>query len=286
MIENKSRPASPLSRLAAWIGALSLLSSCATAPLSKTLATDHTPRLAIVGFKVSAPISRISSIADVSTQKLSDEEEKTLLDKTLREVEKKAGRFLVDELNERGAVDAIVVAEGEFGTRGGERPTTPQLHRIQRDLGTDAVLYGEIPWYGRTRLIYPLLGMTADIVGESLIIEFALHSEELVLANIGFELLTSTPLWFGGAEIFGWAFRPVTVEARVVSAGDGREVWRASVDRIVDREILKSYPERERSKKETQLEASLRSAVRALAERLSGKKQRSERTDTVSAPCR
>ena len=91
----------------------------------------------------------------------------------------------------------------------------------------------------------------------------------LVLGNVGLELATSTPLWFRGTYLFGWALRPVTVEVWVFSAQDGKQVWHESAERIVAREALKARPRSERSKKKVQLEASLRAAVEALARVLS-----------------
>ncbi len=91
----------------------------------------------------------------------------------------------------------------------------------------------------------------------------------LVLRNIGFVLLTGTLSRCGGWDVFGWAFRPVTVEAGVLAADDGRTIWHDSNERILGGKILKTYPESEQSKKETQLEASLREAISEMAKSLS-----------------
>lgn len=248
------------------------LQSCATVPLPETLALSHPPRLGIIGFKVTAPIRRLSSIAD--TGKSGDEpderDERIRIDEALRKIEKRAGEFLVSELAKKNKVEPVMIPEGAFATRIGERPSRSQIALIRDEYGVDAVVYGKIPWYGKTRLIYPIIGMSADILAESVIINSLTHSVSLVLANIAFDLVTSTPLWFGGAYIFGWAFRPVTIKAWVISATDGKKVWSDAKDRIVDRKILATYPEAKRSKKEIQLEVSLHSAMRAVALSLSG----------------
>jgi hypothetical protein len=139
------------------------------------------------------------------------------------------------------------------------------------ELKLEAVLYGQIPRYGRTRLLYPILGEGLDISAETLVLGFATAWHPAVIfANIGFELATSTPLWFGGAYLFGWAFRPVTaVDVQVLSTQDGKQVWHESVERIVARTVLKQQPAEERSKKEVQLEASLAAAIDVLARVLS-----------------
>jgi hypothetical protein len=164
----------------------------------------------------------------------------------------------------------VVIPDGYAGTQRGERPTPAQIAQLRHAFGVEALLYGQIPAYGRTRLLYPILGESLDIGAESLALGVATGWNPVaILANVGFELLTSTPLWFGGAYLFGWAFRPVTVEAWVLATADGREVWHTSVDRLVSRTILKTYPAAERSKKEIQLEATLRKAMQALATALS-----------------
>lgn len=248
---------------------LFLLSACATTPLPKTLPLDHPPRLGIISFKVTAPIHHLSSIAAVSKD-LNGDEEPILIDKALRHVEDQATDFLVADLIEERTITPVVVPEGLFGTQKGERPTPSQITLLRKELKVDAILYGEIPWYGRTRLIYPILGESLDITGESVALGLATTWNPVaIFANVSFELLTSTPLWFGGYYLLGWAFRPVTVEVWILSTEDGRKVWHKSVDRINSRTILKSYPESERSKKEIQLEASLRKAMEALARSMS-----------------
>lgn len=164
----------------------------------------------------------------------------------------------------------VVIPEGLFSTQRGTKPSLSQINLLREKFGVDAVLYGEIPWYGKTRLIYPMLGVALDTGAETIVFGVATNwNLGLLLGNIGFDLLTSTPIWFGGAYAFGWAFRPVTVEAWVLSATDGKEIWHESIDEISASTILKTYPESERSKKEIQLEASLQNAIDDLAESLS-----------------
>jgi len=144
-------------------------------------------------------------------------------------------------------------------------PDAEELQKA-RDKGLDAVLYGEIPWYGKTRLLYPVIGISLDITAETIALGAVTHwNPALISANIGFELLTSIPLWFGGSYLFGVAFRPVSVKARIYSTSSGTELWHGTYDRIVSGKFLENYPEQERSKKEVQLEASLANAINALA---------------------
>lgn len=249
---------------------LFLLSACAANPLPKTLTADHPPRLGIIGFKVTAPIKRLSSIMEAPPENLSHEEEAALISKSLNDVEDRAVKFLAEDLKEEKKIEPVVIPDGLFGTHRGERPTPVQMDMLRKEFGVDAVLYGDIPSYGKTRLIYPILFETLDIAAESIVIGLATQwNSVLIFGNLGFEVLTSTPVWFGGAYLFGWAFRPVTVEAWALSTDNKKEIWHNSVDSVVSSKILKSYPEFERSKKDVQLEASLRKAVLSLAESLS-----------------
>ncbi len=201
---------------------------------------------------------------------LTPEQEKALVIKEIDNIEDRASAYLVEALEKEKMVDPVLIPEGLFGIQKGERPTMSQIEMLRKELGADAILYGEIPSYGKTRLIYPILGESLDIAGETIILGLATKwNEPLILANVGFELLTSTPLWFGGAYIFGFSFRPVTVEAWALSTESGKEIWHKSVDKIVSRKELRKYPESERSKKEIQLNISLRRAMESLAKSLS-----------------
>lgn len=248
---------------------LFLLTSCATTPLSKKLSTDHPLRIGIISFKVTAPIKKISSIEENHPEKLTPEKDKILVSKALRNVETLATKELINELRGQKKVEPIIIPVGTFGIRKGEKPTAEQLTLLKNKFDVDAIFYGEIPWYGKTKLLYPIIGETVDITAESILIEVVTGSWALVGANIVFELATSTPLWFGGAYIFGWSFRPVTVDGTIISSSDGKEKWSESFDRITSEKILETYPKEEQSKKEVQLEVSLRRAVGALAEAMS-----------------
>jgi len=248
--------------------ALVVTAGCASTPLPQALSLDH-PRLGVVEFKVTAPIHHLSSIAS-APEGLSPEEEAAHLQVALRHVEDDATGTLVAALNEKGIVHAVVVPDPLFEGRPEKQLSQVQLEALRNDLNLDAVFYGELPWYGRTHLLYPIVGESLDILVESLLLGFATGwNPVVILANVGFELATSTPLWFGGTYLLGWAFRPVTVETWVYSASDGKQVWHESAERAVVHKALKLKPPGERSKKEVPLEASSHAAIEALARVLS-----------------
>ena len=72
----------------------------------------------------------------------------------------------------------------------------------------------------------------------------------IILGNVGFELLTSTPLWFGGGYLFGVAFRPVRVEARAFETNEGLPIWQSMDESAYAGGALKELPEAVRDKKE------------------------------------
>ena len=79
---------------------------------------------------------------------------------------------------------------------------------------------------------------------------------------------TDFPLWYGGASIFGWAFRPVRVHADMVQTRNCRGlIW--SHDELVVRvpgKTLADYPPLQQSRKEIQLEANLNRVMGQIAE--------------------
>jgi hypothetical protein len=86
--------------------------------------------------------------------------------------------------------------------------------------------------------------------------------------NIGLELLTSTPLWFGGGYLFGVAMRPVRVEARAFETINGYPIWQAMEESVYAWGALKTFPEAVRDKKELQLELNLAEIMESLGDSL------------------
>ena len=87
-------------------------------------------------------------------------------------------------------------------------------------------------------------------------------------AYLAVDATTDFPLWYGGAYIFGWAFRPVRVHVEAVQTTNCRGVvW--SEDELavkVPGKALEEYPPEQQSKKEIQLEVNLRHVMTDIAE--------------------
>lgn len=247
-----------------------MLASCATPPLIENISSPKKPRLGILKFKIVAPIHKLSSVKETSPKNLNSSEE-SQLETYLSQVENKATNELKNSLEKNGKIEPVIIPDGFAGLKRGEKPTASQIEQIKKEFAVDAVFYGEIPWYGKTRLLYPILFESLDITAESIALGLLTHwNGALIVANIGFELLTSTPLWFGGTYVLGWAFRPVSIDGYVFSSSDGLQIWNKSVDQVSSREELKKYPEEDRKKKEVQLEVSLNNAIHSLTNAMTG----------------
>lgn len=96
-------------------------------------------------------------------------------------------------------------------------------------------------------------------------------------AGVGWDVLTSAPVWFGGGYLFGIALRPVRVEARAYETRDGYPIWQDVEVAIYTWKLLEQLPEDERKKKERQLWINLDTAVEALADSLADEQARTAR---------
>lgn len=238
---------------------------------------DPPARIAVVGFKLTSRIKRLSTI-QTAQLKLSEEEEPLLLEKALHEIEEEAMLLMAAHLGETGAFQVFIVPpDSDEGRKlkllPGGKPSVEQREALKKDLNVDAVIYGKIPEYGKVRLLYSFLGIGLDTAAETVVLGVATHWNPAILwANIGFELLTSTPIWFGGTYLFGWAFRPVTVEAWLVRTDpEGTLLWEGEEDKLVSRKILRKFPEEERKLKQRQLRSSLEAAIQKLAKGIAKK---------------
>ncbi len=236
------------------------------------------PWLAILPFGMEVEVTSLASIKTVSKtvpDAPAPEDEPRLVEEAVQEALREA-RWLLHSRLATGQQFRLVPLEetdrvvAELGWRPGTYPTPEQLAHCKRSLGADLVLAGNILDYGAVRYTWLAAGMFADITAETLIIGLASSwNPTIILANVGFELLTSTPLWFGGGYLFGVAFRPVRVEARVIETEHGEPLWQMQEEAIYARERLKLFPEEARGKKENQLYVNLSTAMEELADGLS-----------------
>ena len=131
------------------------------------------------------------------------------------------------------------------------------------------MITGSILDYGKIRWQWLVTGMFADISWETIAIGVATAwNPGIILGNVGYELLTSTPLWFGGGYLFGVAMRPVRVETRAFETVQGYPIWQAMDESAYAWGALKMLPEEIRGKKETQLQLNLAEIIESLGDDL------------------
>ncbi|OLD74751.1 MAG: hypothetical protein AUG95_01490 [Nitrospirae bacterium 13_1_20CM_4_62_6] len=231
------------------------------------------PRLAVLPFDMGIEITSLASIQSVSGE-LKHGEEPQLIEQAVKQVQEDARRLMYERLASKEAFELILPKEtdrasDELGITTVEELTPEQLAKLRARLNVDLVVTGIVQDYGKVRWQWMAAGMVGDITWESVVIGLATAwNPAIILGNVGFELLTSTPIWFGGGYLFGVAFRPVRVEAQAVETQKGITVWDGMEVAIYARGRIKELPEEQRSKKEMQLHVNLKKAMETLADSL------------------
>jgi hypothetical protein len=260
---------------ACWMTGIALTGCVGFDPAVQSRVEDlnERPYLAILPFGFDIEITKLSTVQTVDVS-LSPEDEAKRVTEALREIQQEARWLLLSRLAAgQGfrfvSLDQTDELAKELELKPGVLPNAEQLAEFRRRLGADLVVAGSILDYGKIRWQWSAAGMLADMTAESIALGVATAWNPIAIgANIGFELLTSTPVWFGGAYIFGVAFRPVRVEARAFETVQGYPIWQAMEESVYAWTALKSLPEAVRAKKETQLELNLAEIMESLGDSL------------------
>lgn len=229
--------------------------------------------MAVLLFGFDVEIAKLSYVKTVEGD-LPEEDEAKLLVEALQEIQRETRWLFVSRLATGQGfriipLDQADVVAAELQLKPGDLPKAKQLDEFRRRLGADLVVAGSILDYGKVRWQWMLAGMLADITWESVALGLATNwNPAAIFGNVGFELLTSTPVWFGGGYLFGIAFRPVRVEARAFDTVKGEEIWKEAESSAYARDALKEFPEDVRKKKEIQLELNLAEVMESIADSL------------------
>ena len=258
-----------------WIVGMALAGCVAFDPAvqSKVEDLNERPAVAILPFGFDLEITTLSSVKTVD-RTLSPEDESKRLADALREIQQEARWLLLSRLATGQGFWVVppeqtdALAE-ELQIKPGDLPNAEQLAEFRQRLGADLVVAGSILDYGKIRWQWMAAGMFADMSWETAAIGAATAwNPGLVLGNVGLELLTSTPLWFGGGYLFGVAMRPVRVEARAFETSQGYPVWQAMEESAYAWGALKQVPEAVREKKEVQLQLNMAEIMESLGDSL------------------
>ena len=231
------------------------------------------PALAILMFGMGIEINSLSSVKTVD-ETLSPEQEELLVAEAGRDICHEARRLLFERLIAGGQFNLVPLDQVDNAIKEMDvdllKPlTSEQMGNLRRKLEADIVIGGAVQDYGKVRWQWLATGMLTDTTVETIVIGLATAWNPVALgANVGFNLLTSIPVWFGGGYLFGVAFRPVRVEAWAADTQSGKEVWDSMEVAVYARERLKELGEAERRKKEVQLHVNLEKAMEALGDSL------------------
>ncbi|MDX2253192.1 MAG: hypothetical protein NW202_12975 [Nitrospira sp.] len=231
------------------------------------------PMLAVLEFGMGIEINSLSSVKSID-EPLSSDQEALLVSEAVKDIRQEARRLLYERLATGGQfrlvpLDEVDIAIREMEVDSLKSLNSDQISIFRRKLEADIVVGGVVLDYGKVRWQWLAMGMFTDTLVENIVIGLATAWNPMALAaNAGFNLLTSTPIWFGGGYLFGVAFRPVRVEAWAMDTQNEKYVWESMEVAVYARERLKELGEAERKKKEVQLHVNLVKAMEALGDTL------------------
>ena len=232
-------------------------------------------RVAVLSFGMGIDITSLSSVQSLATE-LAPDKERTLVAQAVEGIKDKARYLLYYKLAVGQQFDLVPLeqvdrAQEQAGLKPGEVATSDQLAALRTSLGADLLVGGIVQDFGKVRWQWLVAGMAGDMTWESVVIGLATSwNPAAIFGNIGFELLTSTPVWFGGGYLFGVAFSPVRVDAWAQDAETGRELWTGEEITLYLWKELEGLAEEDRKKKEIRLWLNLKKAVEGLGESLLG----------------
>jgi hypothetical protein len=241
--------------------------------LESNVPVDDRPTVAIMSFGFDIDIKQLSYVKTVQGPLTPEEESRQLAD-ALRDIQDETRWLFLSRLaTAQGfrivSPDQTDSLARELDMQPGVLPSAAQLAEFRNRLGADLVVAGNILDYGKIRWGWLAAGMMADMSWETLVIGLATAwNPAVILGNVGFELATSTPLWFGGGYLFGVSFRPVRVEARAFETVQGYPIWQSMEESAYAWGALKELPETVRDKKEVQLTLNLAEIMESLADSL------------------
>ncbi len=203
----------------------------------------------------------------------SPEIDPVLLAQMKEEIQIRAQRFLTEHLARHSGIMVVPFDETrrllDDLAPAGAPLTEDQIRVLGHQTGADIVVTGLIHDYGAVRWQYWVTGWLLHVSAWTTAIGVATAwNPAAVGAFLAVDATTDFPIWYGGAEIAGWAFRPVRVhlDAFQLQPCEG-PVWSDDALRVrVPGKALAEYSPEEQKRKEVQLEANLNRAMAELAE--------------------
>lgn len=249
-----------------------LLGGCGT--LRGQPPSPATPPLKLVVGPVTleAPITTSTQIHSFE-EAPSPEMEPVLLAQLKEEIQIKAQRFLTEHLARQSRFLVVPFDETRRMLADLAAPGMPLTDEQVRLLGeqtdADLVITGRIHNYGAVRWQYWVTGWLTHVsIWTTVVGAATAWNPAAIGAYFAFDATTDFPIWYGGAEIFGFAFRPVLVHLDATQLKDCiGPIWTDDELRTrVPGKALAEYPPEQQKLKEVQLEANLNQAMGEIAE--------------------
>ncbi len=268
---------------------VALVSGCSTLG-ERSPALPRSPITVAVGPVIlEAPITKPGRIYSFD-ETPSPEEEPMLLAQLVDEIETNAQRFLTEQLTRQEGITVVPFQDTRRLQADLAAPRTPlteaQIRELGSRTGADLVVTGLIHDYGVVRWQYWVAGWLAHVAVATTIVGFASGWNPAVVgAYLAIDATTDFPLWWGGASVFGFAFRPVRLHVDAIQRTNCEGlIWTGEELAVrVPGKTLAEYPPDQRGRKEIQLEANLRHATEDLAE-VAGKALRLQPCDAEGRP--
>lgn len=239
---------------------------------SRTLPPPDPPlEIVVAQITLDAPITSSTQIHSFD-EAPSEETEPTIRTQLIEEVELHAQRVLTEYLARQEGFQVIPFEEARHMRSEFSFPTIPltdeQLRAFGRAVGADFVLHGRIHDYGRLQWQHWVTGWLTVASVHTTIVGAATAWNPLAMgAYIAYDLVTDLPLWYGGAYVFGWAFRPVHIEVEAIQLKGCELAGWDDEDVVVSaQKALNEYPPEVRKRKEIQLQVHLEQALKGVAE--------------------
>ena len=226
--------------------------------------------VAVLPVALDLPITKLSSIRSMNGQGPQDESQE--LAAAIEELRAETRWLFLSRLATRWQFrfvpsEEVNAAAAAVGLIPGAPPTDAQLAALRTQLEADVLVAINILDYGKMRWQWLAVGMLTDTTVETIAFGLATAwNPAALLGNVGFNLLTSTPIWFGGGYLFGLAGRPVRVEASALETVHGEQLWSNTEVAIYLWKELRELPLEVRAKKEVQLKVNLMKTMETLAD--------------------
>ena len=250
---------------------LVLVTGCNLLPWRATAPPDPPIKLLVAQIKMDAPLSSPDDLKSFDKPP-SPEDEAALLAQLIEEVEERAQQIFTEQLAQQPGFTVVSPAEiAQIRTHldlTHKELNVTQLGFLGTQAGADIVLSGRILDYGKVQWQYWAAGLVISMLAETLIVGAATGFNPVIMAaTAASELLTDLPLWWGGAYIAGWAFRPVRIKVKALQiTGCEQRVWKEQeLIVLIPGKSLKKYTPEERKRKEIQLGVNVEESLMELA---------------------